>query len=94
MAMQTDVKSTHTTISGLVVPYRTRLKGIVCLSGGTAGEVVIRNGSASADVVFQFNVPTSTIAEVFYNLPGEGILATVGLYVVLPTGAEISLVYG
>jgi len=49
MGMQTDVKSQHGGVSGLMVPYRTRLKGAVVfpLSGATAYTVLVDNISIS-----------------------------------------------
>jgi hypothetical protein len=94
MAMQTDVLSSHVDVSGLVVNYRTRLKGFIVISGGTAGDIIISNGGSSAAVLLQFNIPSSTISAVFYNLPGEGIVASAGLYVTLPTASKITLIYG
>lgn len=47
--MQTDVKSQHGGVSGLMVPYRTRLKGAVVFpfSGATEYTVLVDNVSVS-----------------------------------------------
>ena len=47
MGMQTDVKSSHATTSGVVVNYRTRLKGAVVSANASA---------ASRHAIFANNV--------------------------------------
>ena len=49
MSMQADVKSQHGGVSGLMVPYRTRLKGAVVFpfSGATEYTVLVDNVSVS-----------------------------------------------
>jgi hypothetical protein len=49
MGMQTDVKSQHGGVSGLMVPYRTRLKGTIVFpfSGATEYTVLVDNISVS-----------------------------------------------
>jgi hypothetical protein len=160
MTMQYDVKSYHNTVSGVAVPYRTRLKGMVispsatstlnvsfannvpetatyAIPGTTVCTVTYANhGLAIGDrVVLDFTtgdgvpntytvvtVPTpntftvttgvlttsgnvtmyqDVLAEVdcatgtaFYTLvPGEGILASVGIYVFLPSGTVTTTIF-
>lgn len=47
MTMQADVKSQHAAVSGLMVPYRTRLKGAVIFpfSGATGYSAFVENTS-------------------------------------------------
>ena len=59
MAMQTDVKSYHNTTSGVAVPYRTRLKGVV-ISPST---------SVTINTAIVDNSPTA----VTYNIPGTTV---------------------
>lgn len=59
MAMQYDVKAIHMTVSGVAVPYRTRLKGIV-LSPST---------STTFNTAFCNNVNQSGT----YNVPGTAV---------------------
>ena len=160
MTMQYDVKSYHNTVSGVAVPYRTRLKGMVISPSATStlnvafannvpeaatynipgttvctvtyanhglavGDRVVLNfttGSAVPDTYTVVTVPTpntftvttavlttngnvtmyqDVLAEVdcatgtaFYNLvPGEGILASVGIYVFLPSGTVTTTIF-
>jgi hypothetical protein len=59
MAMQTDVKSFHNTVSGVAVPYRTRLKGIVV--------------SPSASVTINVSIVDNSPIAVTYNIPGSTV---------------------
>ncbi len=159
--MQTDVKSVHATASGVVVDYRTRLKGAVIsanttastkhavftnnvpqtgtydIPGSTTCTVTIANhGLSNGDRVWlnftsgtavdnvysvtvtgtdTFTVTTTSLttsgnvtmyADVLMevdaynptafnvNIPGEGILATAGVYVGLVTNVTATVFYG
>ena len=59
MTMQYDVKSYHNTVSGVAVPYRTRLKGLVISPSTTS----------TLNVAFANNVPESAT----YNIPGTTV---------------------
>ena len=68
MAMQYDVKSYHNTASGLAVPYRTRLKGVL-ISPTTS----VAFNTVIVDDVTQtgtYNVPGSTICTVTITAHG------------------------
>lgn len=87
--MQTDVHSDHASVAGLMHAGRTRLKGVVVSpKASTAATFEIRNGSASAAVIFTMDIASNTNPNVFYmQIPGEGILATDGLYLTLSVGS-------
>ncbi len=91
--MQTDVKSVHTEATGTMVSGRNRLKGYHCISGGTAGDVIFRNGGASGTVLLQFNIGTGT-QPITMPIPGEGILFATSIHVTLPATAKITVFYG
>jgi hypothetical protein len=93
MSMQTDVKSVHTEATGTMVSGRNRLKGYHCISGGTAGDVIFRNGGASGTVLLQFNIGTGT-QPITMPIPGEGILFATSIHVTLPATAKITAFYG
>jgi hypothetical protein len=57
--MQTDVQSYHNTVTGVAVPYRTRLKGIV----------VSPSTSTTYNTSFVDNVPLAAT----YNIPGTTV---------------------
>jgi hypothetical protein len=93
MGMQTDVKAAHIEATGTMVSGRNRLKGYHCISGGTAGDVIFRNGGASGTVLLQFNIGTGT-QPITMPIPGEGILFATSIHVTLPATAKITAFYG
>ena len=98
MTMQTDVKSAHRSTAGSYFAERTRLKGfIVTPAISTACTFEIRNGSASGAVLFTMDITSQTVANSTYVIvPGEGILASAGLYLTLSVGSltSLSVFYG
>ena len=92
--MQTDVKSAHVEATGTMVSGRNRVKGYQCLSGGTAGDIILRDGGAAGTIRLQFNVPANTNNPFANIIPGEGILFTTDVHVTLPTAAKITVFYG
>tara|TARA_R110002126_G_scaffold32357_1_gene102803 strand:- start:634 stop:930 length:297 start_codon:yes stop_codon:yes gene_type:complete len=98
MTMQADVKSAHRSTAGSYFAERTRLKGfIVTPAISTACTFEIRNGSASGAVLFTMDITSQTVANSTYVLvPGEGILASAGLYLTLSVGSltSLSVFYG
>ena len=91
--MQTDVKTVHVEATGTIVSGRTRVKGYHCISGGTAGDVIYRDGGASGTVKLQFNIGTGT-QPIVMSIPGEGILFETSVHVTLPTSSKITTFYG
>lgn len=94
MGMQTDVKAAHVEATGTVVSGRNRLKGYQCLSGGTAGDIIFRDGGASGTIRLQFNVPANTNNPFANLIPGEGILFDTSIHVTVPTAAKVTVFYG
>jgi len=94
MGMQTDVQAAHVEATGTMVSGRVRVKGYQCLSGGTAGDIILRDGGASGTIRLQFNVPANTNNPFANIIPGEGILFTTDVHVTLPTAAKITVFYG
>ncbi len=94
MGMQTDVLASHVEATGTMVSGRVRVKGYQCLSGGTAGDIIFRDGGASGTIRLQFNVPANTNNPFANIIPGEGILFRTDVHVTLPTGAKVTVFYG
>jgi len=94
MTMQTDVLASHVEATGTMVSGRVRVKGYQCLSGGTAGDIIFRDGGASGTIRLQFNVPANTNNPFSNLVPGEGILFRTDVHVTLPTGAKVTVFYG
>jgi hypothetical protein len=92
--MQTDVLSSHVEATGTMVTGRVRVKGYQCLSGGTAGDIILRDGGSGGTIRLQFNVPANTNNPFANLIPGEGIVFYTDVYVTLPTGAKITVFYG
>ena len=92
--MQTDVISSHVEATGTMVSGRTRIKGYQCLSGGTAGDIIFRDGGSGGVVRLQFNIPANTNNPFGNLIPGEGILFYTDVHVTLPTSAKVTVFYG
>jgi len=95
--MQTDVKAAHIEETGTIVSERTRLKGYQCISGGTAGDVIFRDGGASGVIRLRFNIGTGT-QPIGLSIPGEGIVFTTNIHVTVPgtapNAAKVTVFYG
>jgi hypothetical protein len=92
--MQTDVKSAHVEATGTMVSGRVRVKGYQCLSGGTAGDIIFRDGGATGVIRLQFNVPANTNNPFANLIPGEGILFETSVHVTVPTSTKVTVFYG
>ena len=93
MTMQTDVKAAHVEATGTMVSGRTRVKGYQCISGGTAGDIIFRDGGASGTIRLQFNIGTGT-QPIGLPISGEGILFYTDVHVTVPASAKITVFYG
>lgn len=102
MAMQTDVKATKPltstgvfkTQSNADCGFRTRIKGLYCTNGSSAGSVVISDGQGGATLL-TINTPAAANADgVYFLIPDQGILAENGLYGTVTNTASIVLFYG
>ena len=91
--MQTDVKSVHTEATATLVSGRVRVKGYQCISGGTAGDIIYRDGGASGVIKLQFNIGTGT-QPIGLTIPGEGILFETSVHITIPTSAKVTTFYG
>ena len=94
--MQTDVRSAHSTGSGVIYAGRTRVKSIICLGASTAGDVVLYDNASAATgtELIRFAVPGNSNNVINIYLPGEGILAENGVYASVPTGYSVTVCYG
>jgi len=91
--MQTDVKAVHVEATGTIVSGRTRVKGYQCISGGTAGDIIYRDGGATGPIRLQFNISTGT-QPIGLAIPGEGILFETSVHLTLPATAKATTFYG
>ena len=93
MSMQSDILSVHTEATGTVVSSRTRVKAYHCISGGTAGDVIFRDGGSGGATLLQFNIGAGT-QPITMPIPGQGILFRTDVHVTLPATAKITVFYG
>ena len=75
--MKSDVKAVRKTSTGTVFGGRTRLRGIILGSTGSAGQVTLQDGNA----VTQFIVDVPAGDTFAYNLAEDGILFEGGMTV-------------
>lgn len=90
---QTDVRAAHLSAAGSFVVGRTRLKGIVISpKASTAATFEIRDGTSGAAVLFTMDIASvSTPVNFSITIPGEGILATTGLYLTTSVGTVVGI---
>jgi len=101
MAMQYDVKSAHLNVSGMMVPYRTRVKGIIGMGTATAGTVNIwdavtapvamtygRSGTTVTVTLASHGLTTGQVIGLTFGLDGSGRAGTNGNYVVTVVNAN------
>jgi hypothetical protein len=91
--MQTDVKAVHTDATGTLVSGRNRLKGLIVTPGGTAGDIILRDGGSGGTTRLQFNLSTNQSA-FSVLVPGEGVLYVTDIHVTLPASSKITVFYG
>jgi hypothetical protein len=82
MAMQYDVKSYHSSASGVAVPYRTRLKGVVIspTTSVTANTTIVDNLPQTGT----YNVPGSTTCTV--TIANHGLTTGTRVYLDFTSG--------
>jgi hypothetical protein len=85
-----NVTAVHLEATGTVATGRRQLRGYHTISGGTAGDVIFRDGGASGTVRLQFNIGTGT-QPIVMSIPDDGILFTTDIHVTLPTSAKTTV---
>jgi len=93
MSTLTNVFSAHADATGTIYSGATNIGGYQLASGGTAGEIVFRDGGASGTVRLRVNITVNT-AVIATLLPGNGIRFNTDIHVTLPTGAAVSIFCG
>jgi hypothetical protein len=94
MSTLTNVFSAHVDATGVIYAGPTNLAGYQALSGGTAGEIIFRDGGASGTVRLRFNVPANTNNPFANIIPGNGIRFTTNIHVTLPGTAAVTIFCG
>jgi hypothetical protein len=94
MSTLTNVFSAHLDATGTLYSGATNVAGYQCLSGGTAGEIILRDGGASGTVLLRFNIPANTNNPFSALIPGNGIRFKTDVHATLPTNACITIFCG
>jgi hypothetical protein len=93
MSTLTNVFAEHADATGTIYSGATNLAGYQLASGGTAGEIVFRDGGSGGTERLRVNITTNT-AVIATLLPGNGIRFNTDIHVTLPTGAAVSIFCG
>jgi len=93
MSTLTNVFAEHADATGTIYSGATNLAGYQLASGGTAGEIVFRDGGSGGTERLRVNITTNT-AVIATLLPGNGIRFNTDIHVSLPTGAAVSIFCG
>ena len=94
MSTLTNVFSAHRDATGTIYAGATNLAGYQALAGGTAGEIVFRDGGASGTIRLRINIPANTNNPFGNIIPGNGIRFTTDIHVTLPTAASVTIFCG
>ena len=89
MTMQYDVESYHNTVSGVAVPYRTRLKGVVISPvSSTTYNVAIANNVPQSGT---YDIPGTTTCTV--TIAGHGVVLGSRVWLQFADGDGVSNMY-
>ena len=86
--MKSDVRAVRKTATGAVFAGRTRLRGIILASTGSAGSVTLQDGSSVTQ--FQVDVPAGDVFA--YNLAEDGILFDGGMTISAISNATVTVI--
>jgi hypothetical protein len=88
MSFKSDVKAVRKTDATSVFAGRTRLRGIILASTGTAGSVTLQDGNSVTQ--FQCDVPAGDVFS--FNIPEDGILFEGGMTVSAISNATATVI--
>lgn len=94
MSTLTNVFSEHNDATGVIYAGATNLAGYQIAPGGTAGEIVFRDGGASGTERLRLNIPTAPLTPISTLIPGNGIRFTTNIHVTLPANAAVTIFCG
>jgi hypothetical protein len=94
MSTLTNVFSAHADATGTIYAGATNLAGYQALSGGTAGEIIFRDGGSGGTILLKINIPANTNNPFANIIPGNGIRFNTSIHVTLPTNASITIFCG
>ena len=89
-----DVLSAHAHTSAALINRRCRLRGVVInTSSGGSGDVVFYDSASAASGTVLLEVDEKAQSTVDIIIPGDGILAKNGVYVLLPSNVTATIFY-
>jgi hypothetical protein len=94
MSTLTNVFAIHTEATGTMYAGATNLAGYQLLSGGTAGDIIFRDGGAAGTIRLQVNIPATPTNPISTLIPGNGIRFTTDIHVTLPATAKVTIFCG
>jgi len=94
MSTLTNVFSEHNDATGVIYAGPTNLAGYQIAPGGTAGEIIFRDGGASGTERLRVNIPAAPLTPISTLIPGNGIRFTTNIHVTLPTAAAVTIFCG
>ena len=96
MAMQTDVKSAHTTINAALYVGRARLKGVfISVAGGSPiDRIIFYDNATAASGTVRLELDTTHNSAAYVLIPGEGILFTNGIFCDIGDADSVTIFYG
>ena len=94
MSTLTNVFAAHADATGTIYAGATNLAGYQALAGGSAGEIVFRDGGSGGTVRLRINIPANTNNPFSNLIPGNGIRFTTNIHVTLPTNASVTIFCG
>ena len=94
MSTLTNVFSEHNDATGVIYAGATNLAGYQVAPGGTAGEIVFRDGGASGTVRLTLNIPAAPLTPISTLIPGNGIRFNTNIHVTLPASAAVTIFCG
>lgn len=93
MSTLTNVFSVHADATGTIYDGATNVAGYQVAPGGTAGEIIFRDGGASGTTLMIVHITTNT-AVIATLIPGNGVRFNTSVHVTLPTSASVTLFCG
>jgi len=85
-----NVTAKHVDATGTMLTRRYNLRGYHTISGGTAGDVIFRDGGSGGTIKLQFNIGTGT-QPIVMPIPADGILFATDIHVTLPATAKTTV---
>lgn len=94
MSTLTNIFAEHNDATGTIYAGAANLAGYQLAPGGTAGEIVFRDGGASGTERLRVNIPAAPLTPISTLIPGNGIRFYTDIHVTLPTNAAVTIFCG